>query len=333
MTNTTKLKFGSSKGHLAEYLLGAAITAKFVKGPELINKEDVTNILSITSLSDDLVSVFVDNNGNNIEFINIINNVKNIADAKEWQHTCNAMSTEMQAIIAFVNTDNSILQYSNLFFNNNSKNYIKIKAIGEESQKSTKADILLTHVGPCNTEKVLKGWSLKNNSNRIGQASPRTFENMQDFVSFLGIKLTPIDGYNDNPKSNIKNILKQAAYALESQDKSVLMHNLIRFITEHATKQDSRIDIINIKNCRHSVQSIRKLAAMLTSVDIEVIYDQIGKPRIRIQQRNNPSNILCQIRYTHSPQRLGSDGKLRAERHRLVVETGSLFKQLGSISA
>jgi len=72
-----KLKHGSTKGHMGEYLIGAAVVAKFVKGAENITVDDVKAIMNQTSATENLSNNFKGAEGDEIEFVNIIKNAKN----------------------------------------------------------------------------------------------------------------------------------------------------------------------------------------------------------------------------------------------------------------
>jgi len=335
-----KLKHGSSKGHLGEYLLGAAVTAKFIKGDGLINTEDVRNVMKVTSANNLSYTFKAVNDLDEVEFVNIISNKKNIDDAKDWEATLSVMAAELDGAINFANSDKAAAMYSKSIATNGKPDSIQVKAAGEEDQSGTKADIFLMYKQPDGSYKKLKGWSLKTGSNLVGQASPKTFENMQVFFNELGITLTPIDNYDNNPAEHVKSVLKQVSDDLNAmtagdnlQKETMLVKNLVNFMSEHVAKKDARVYIVNLSKGDYSAQSIRTMAKNLQTVDLASSLKMSGQPAVLVHRAGNPSDLLFQIRYTYSAPRINSKGKQTTERHRMFVETGPLFKTLGTISA
>ena len=70
----------------------------------------------------------------------------------------------------------------------------------------------------------------------------------------------------------------------------------------------------------------------LSTVNLAASLKKGGQPAVLVHSVGNPKNLLFQIRYTYSAPRIGSDGKSRPERHRMFVETGPLWKTLGTIN-
>jgi len=176
--------------------------------------------------------------------------------------------------------------------------------------------------------------------NLVGQASPKTFENMQVFFNELGITLTPIDNYDNNPAEHVKSVLKQVSDDLNAmtagdnlQKETMLVKNLVNFMSEHVAKKDARVYIVNLSKGDYSAQSIRTMAKNLQTVDLASSLKMSGQPAVLVHRAGNPSDLLFQIRYTYSAPRINSKGKQTTERHRMFVETGPLFKTLGTISA
>lgn len=334
-----KLKHGSSKGHLGEYLLGAAVAAKFIKGDDSITAEDVKNVMKVTSANNLSYKFKATNDLDEVEFINIISNKKNIADAKDWEATVSVMSEELNGAVRFANSDKAAAMYSKSIANNGKPDSVQIKAAGEEDQSGTKADIFLMYKQEDGSYKKLKGWSLKTGSNLIGQASPKTFENMQVFFKELGITLSPIDDYDNNPAEHVKSVLEQVSADLNAmtagddlQKETTLVKNLVNFMSEHLAKKDPRVYVVNLGKGDYSAQSVRTMARNLQTVDLESGLKKSGQPAVLVYRAGNPKDLLFQVRYTYSPRRINSKGKETAERHRMFVETGPLFKTLGTIS-
>ena len=333
-----KLKHGSTRGHLGEFLLGAAIVAKFIKGDKPINKQDAIDVITKTAQTENLTALFKGNASDEIGFQNIVVNKKNIADAKDPE-TIRVMSTELDAAVKYANSETSVVTWSKVFGENGKPDKILVKAAGEEDQKGTKADIFLYYFRPDGETRTLKALSVKTGSNLVGQASPRTFDNMQVFFKELGITLQPIDDYEDNVNKHVNSILVQAANDLNAMTtgdstakESMLVRNVANFLDEHVGKKDSRLQVVNIGQGDYSAQTVKKMIKNLSTVNLAASLKKGGQPAVLVHSVGNPKNLLFQIRYTYSAPRIGSDGKSRPERHRMFVETGPLWKTLGTIN-
>ena len=53
-----KLKHGSSRGHMGEYLIGSAVVAKLIAGADNITTDDVMSVMNQTSATENLSQTF-----------------------------------------------------------------------------------------------------------------------------------------------------------------------------------------------------------------------------------------------------------------------------------
>lgn len=335
-----KLKHGSTRGHMGEYLLGAAVVAKFIKGADPIKPADVVKVMKKTSSTESLSATFKSNEGDVIDFVNIIKNKKNIADAMDVTALVSVMNEELDGAVAFANSDIAATKWSRVIAANGRPDSILVKAAGEEDQSGTKADIFLIYKQEDGTEKVLKGWSLKTGSNLIGQGSPRTFDNMVVFFKELGVDLVPIEDYDEHPDQHIASVMKQVSQELngftagDDDNKELeLIQRVINFMSVHLTQKDPRVYIVNLGKGAYTAQTIRTMAKNLPTVDLESSLSTKGRPELLVHDKGNIKDVLFKIRYTYSASRVNSKGKTTPERHRMFVETGPLFKKLATISA
>ena len=337
-----KLKHGSTRGHMGEYLIGSAVVAKLIAGSDNITTDDVMSVMNQTSATENLSQTFTGSEGDEIDFINIIKNKANIADAKDVQALASVMANELNGAVKFANSDIYSKKWSKIFAENGKPDKIVVKAAGEEDQKGTKADIFLIYRKDDGTERVIKGWSLKTGSNLIGQASPRTFANMEVFFKELGVTLKPIADYEQNPAEHVVSIMKQVSDDLnvltagdDPQKEAQLIDNIAGFMDEHLTKRDPRVYIVNLGKGDYNAQTMRTMRSNLATINLETSLKLGGRPTLLVHSIGNQKNFLFMIRYSYSPARPSSKdpSKIRPERHKLVVETGPLFKTLGTISA
>jgi len=335
-----KLKHGSTRGHMGEYLIGSAVVAKLIAGANNITTDDVMSVMNQTSATENLSQTFTGNEGDEIEFINIIKNKANIADAKDVQALASVMTSELQGAVKFANSDIYAKKWARIFAENGKPDKIVVKAAGEEDQSGTKADIFLIYTKEDGTERVIKGWSLKTGSNLIGQASPRTFANMEVFFKELGVTLTPIDDYESQPERHVVSVMQQVSNSLnqltagdDPQKEAQLIKNVAGFMDEHLTKKDPRVYIVNLGKGDYTAQTMRTMRNNLATVNLETSLVTTGRPSLYVHTIGNVRNFLFMIRYSYTSPKVRPDGSKRAGRHKLVVETGPLFKTLGTISS
>jgi len=334
-----KLKHGSSRGHLGEFLLGGAIVAKFIKGESAIDASDVKQVL-VKNAAGDLSSTHQGESANDvINFINVISNPKNIADAKEVDFTLNVMSEELVGVVKFANSDVYTAKLSKFFAKNGIPDTITVKAAGEEDQSGTKADIFVTYKQPDGSERVLRPISVKTDSLLVGQASPRTFEGIQALFADLGITLQPIPDYQEDVNKHVTNILQQVVQDLNSytvsnntEKEQQLIQNLGNFLNVHVGLRDNKLLVVNIGKGDFTSQKISKLMSNMPNVDLQSSFKTGGRPAVIVHRKGSPRDILFQIRYTYQAPRINSKGKQMPERHRMFVEVGSLFKELATVS-
>lgn len=334
-----KLKHGSTRGHLGEFLLGGAIAAKFIKGTEDVTTSDVVSVLRSAGATDKLSAEFNTVGKDSVEFINIVTNPKNVADSMDTDALVSVMGNELQGAIKFANTFSEVKRLSKTFAQNSTVEKVVVKAAGEEDQKGTKADIFLYLRQPDGSLKVIRPISVKTGSNLVGQGSPRTFEGIQDMFADLGIQLSPIENYQENTDQHVKNIMQQVvrdlnAYTQGTSDtgEQRLVQQLGNFLNKHVGLNDPKLVVVNIGKGDYTTQKINTMIRNLPKVDLESTNKQGGRPAVLVHEKGKPSNLLFQVRYTYQAPRVNSKGKRMPERHRMFVEVGPLFKQLATFN-
>lgn len=337
-TSSQKLKHGSNRGNVGEFLLGAAVIAKMLAGNTPATKAGVEHVMRETVKSN-LSATFTSEQGDKFTFRNIIKNQKNIADITDIESLIQAMPLEINSALGFANSDQYTTKFSKIFSENGKPDSVAVEAKGEEDQAGSKADILLKYIQPDGTEKVLRPISLKVGSNLIGQGSPRTFESMKMFFKDLGVDIPDMPEYDQNVNAGVQKVFqftKDYLTSLTSGDditkETTLINNLHSFLNKHAALNDPKLVIVNLEKGDYSIQRIKDMIKNLNSVNLETTYKTSGQPAIVVHNAGNIKDMLFQVRYTYSAKRTGSDGKVRPERHRMFVEIGPLFKSLATVS-
>ena len=334
-----KLKHGSTRGHLGEFLLGGAIAAKFIKGTEDITPSDVASVLRSAGATEKLSAEFETVGADRVEFINVVTNQKNIADSMDTDALLSVMGDELDGSVKFANTFSEIKRLASNFVKNNTVEKIVVKAAGEEDQKGTKADIFLYLRQPDGSLKIIRPISVKTGSNLVGQGSPRTFEGIQAMFADLGIQLAPIDNYEENTDQHVKSIMQQVvrdlnAYTQGTSDtkEQRLVQQLGNFLNKHVGLNDPKLVLVNIGKGDYTTQKINTLIRNLPTIDLESTNKQGGRPAVLVHEKGKQQNLLFQVRYTYQAPRINSKGNQMAERHRMFVEVGPLFKQLATFN-
>ena len=343
--NTTKkLKHGSNRGAVNEFLIGSAVVAKFEAGMKPISQADVIRVAKETVASGKLSHTFEFENNeqtDKVVFQNIISNQQNIDDIMDIDETIKAMDSEIKGNVRFVNGDIFIKGWAKRIAKNGRPDEIEVKAAGEEDQKGTKVDIFVRYNNPETgpAPRVIRHISLKTGSNLVGQASPRTFEGLQKFMTTLGVTLDPIPNYGEDIQGDVEKVMSDIAddygaltAGKNDEKQQKVINNIVRFMETHVALEDKKLLIVNVEKGDYSAQRVEKLRNALPTVDLETTYQKTGsRPDVRVHLAGKRNNYLWKIRYSQSGDRINSKGKYTPPRPKLVVEVGPLFKELASV--
>jgi len=335
-----KLKHGSTRGHLGEFLLGGAIAAKFIKGTEDITPSDAVSVLRSAGATEKLSAEFETVGADKVEFINVVTNKKNVADSMDTDALVSVMANELEGSVKFANTFSEIKRLASNFVKNDTIEKIVVKAAGEEDQKGTKADIFLYLRQPDGSLKIIRPISVKTGSNVVGQGSPRTFEGIQAMFADLGIQVAPIDNYQENTDQHVKSVMQQVvrdlnAYFQGTSDtkEQRFVQQLGNFLNKHVALNDPKLVLTNIEKGDYTTQKISTLIRNLPDIDLESTNKVGGRPAVLVHEKGKPRNLLFQVRYTYQAPRFSSSlNRETPERHRMFVEVGSLFKKLATFN-
>lgn len=336
-----KLKHGSTRGHMAEFILGAAATAKLIAGSQNITANDTKTVMRKGATNLELSTFETNVAKDNVEFINIIKNQANKDDATDVENLIEQMSSEIDGSTTWANQDQGMKKLSKYFETNEKPDKLRVKSAGEEGQKASKVDVDVIYIKPDGSERVIRPISLKAGSNLLGQGSPRTFETFAAFVKDLGVELKPVPDYQEDVEKHVISILKQISADfnrdLSGDDlaaKERAVQDVYKFLDKHAGLNDKKLLIVQIEGPNFSAKKITKIREALKSVDLDASFKESGRPAVLIHEAGNPKALLFQIRYTYSPPRASSKdpNKIRPERHRMYVESGPLFERLATVA-
>ena len=196
----------------------------------------------------------------------------------------------------------------------------------------------------------MKGISLKTGGDLYGQTSPnpkipKNFEAHKAWWERLGVRIGDytFDQYMKNSIKLVKNTFTTATNQISAQlqgdvdqKEAVFLNNVIKFLDFAVALNDKKLEVVDIKGGKYSVQTVKRLAKNLPNVDLSVgtLVNNHGIPQIIIKgtTKDNQTTELFRIRHTYSPARVNKAGEKRPPRHRIFVVPGPLMTSLATVS-
>lgn len=342
-------------GNLAEAILATAISLKFLNGIETsINEKDLIDAFnnmnsntngfyhSYTSVGKNKtkrgISGFEKTNQN--RKINLIIGLSEI-DMKYLLENPNRKE--------FLGLIRSSVLYSNK--NNNIENIIKslpkdtinnikIKAIGLDDQKGTKADILtLVNDQPIDLNISLKTQKGKQFGQKVGMNKAQVSAFFKELVN-VDLPDYILNMFNENPKKAtveayeyVARLLKQELAGKDTKNETLFVEELAKGIKRFATR-DEDIILVSLKDTPNAAGyaqlEFSKLYDKMKEVDLDVEFISSGKEsgsvRFIIYDKNQGKDkgkliqVRLNVQYANTPQEVG----------RNIIEAGPLLKELAS---
>ena len=344
------LPFKSTRGDINEPLLAGAITTRFMKYPEPIKESDVKDTINAIRQEKSLQKQFTHDNGvDTIDYIIKMPseiNRKDFADKDLFEN----MATELKVDTTFVNSDRYTQKVAKLLSDNDRPDRIQVISSGPEGQKESKVDVELVYIKPNGDERRLKGISLKTGGDLYGQTSPnpkipKNFAAHKAWWERLGVKINDytFDDYMENSLELVKNTFKMATNQIstqlqgdDNQKEKLFLNNVIKFLDFAVALNDKKLEVLDIKGGKYSVQTVKRLAKNLPNVNLSVATLQnnhgVGQIIIKGTTKDNETIELFRIRHTYSPPRINKAGEKRPARHRIFVVPGPLMTSLATVS-
>jgi hypothetical protein len=343
---------GFNTGDVAEGVLGAAVTAKFIAKGNPITEQDVANIIagftSVEEIKSNKKGVMSTKAGiDQITFRLVLN--KTSFEAIYEAATKNKYEPEMKGLfksgVEYANKDRAVQEAVSRVVDDPNSNKVSINSDGVADQKGTKADLFLNIDGEVINLLSLKAGDVK----QFGQKSGYTYEAMEEFFeTTFGVRIN--DRYRQDMEGKgarenftyIQNIYKDIASQLEDElagntnQETVFLQRLYNGIFYHATRNDPNVSMVILK-ARPNAPGFSKLTfgeelrQAMEQFDLKIQY-QDNPPKIQVYgvpvgaeaKSLAGDNLLIQVRSNLKGD--SSEGYVRN-----IVEMGGLLKKIASV--
>lgn len=353
---------GFNTGDVAEGVLGAAVTAKFIRRGKPITEKDIANVIagfsSIEEIKSNKKGVITAKAGNDqITFRLVLN--KTSFEALYDAATKDKYAPEMKGLFAsgveYANIDDDVKEAISKVVDDERPNEVSVNSDGVADQKGTKADLFLNIDGQVINLLSLKAGDVK----QFGQGSGYSYEKLKEFFDkTFGINIDSrlIRNADENQKSYadtmtgdarsnfeiIKKIYKdifeeiQDEIAGNTNAEVVFLQRMYNGIFYHATRNDPNVSMVIMK-ARPNAPGFAKLTfgeelrKAMEQFDLKIKM-QDNPPKIQIYgipvgeeaKELAGNNMLLQIRSNLKGD--SSEGYVRN-----IVEMGGLLKTIAKV--
>ena len=315
-----------NRGDIAEGILGAALSAKLIKrGKENIGNisiDDVKHVLSNALATAKELSYSVEDRNSKIaDKINFklrlpTGSMDVIKDKSFWPRFEDLFS----AAVHYANTSDAE-RYSNFFYKNGKVDEVIIESDGVSNQKGTKTDVkaVVKTIDPTTGKKKFRTLknvdiSLKADSNIYGQQSTgghlatreTWLANAQKIFAHFGVNIEMpqkgrhLEEFWTDVYKQAANQLKQGL-AAGGVDRDInFIEKIADVIIHQATGSNRDLKLIKFEKGLSNIHSFSLLKKRLLDNKIELdaatSVTPGGIPKISIFDKNNPKNVLTNIR-------------------------------------
>lgn len=352
---------GFNTGDVGEAFLGAAATAKFLKGTNDISEDDIKNIFRSMKVTESaknkmgdlwaevVMSANTSSDNDNLHFKLVLNrasftSIEKAIKSETWHPK---MVGLMRSGVEWANKNPAVNKAVEIVSKDKDKNEITVMSDGTIDQKGTKADLFLSIDGSTINLLSAKAGDVK----QFGQDSGNTYEVFHKyFQNIFGVDIpdTWIDQLSeDDGKANfpiLQKIYKEVYNELQNelagntQKEVTFIERLYKGITHHATRNDSTVSMIILKDTptKPGYKELGfgpELYEAMKQFDLRISLQE-NPPHIRIfgvpigtdakQELNGLKEMLVQIRSNLKGDT--AKGYLRN-----IVEMGDLLKSIASV--
>ena len=337
-TATRKLTHGTDRGRMNEIILATAIFSKFILGDKDVTPPYLTKALKLLATSptglrnkktgepfanveDDPIRLSIQDRG-----------PKLIKDIQDMAKNLPLLKDEIKGNANAANQDATSIRLSKVYAENRKPDEVLVRQLGGERGKT---DVLLQYVNKDGTYTDLKPYSAKSFSDRIDNKDVNTIEALNDYFNSFGVNLNA-QGIIDRSKSNpelFTEAFKSAAEIMNKlltgdvdKNEKIFVEQVYDFIINLGTKGDSNLLMIDNRKGKSTIYDFQLLKKNVDKVDLQVSSGLVKKmPSLFVFDKNlgQAQGTLLQLRYSHGISSSNPRG-----RHRILVDTGLLFKNL-----
>lgn len=333
-----KPKEKGNKGDIAEGILAAAITARFINKNENITSDQIKNIiLSISPQAGVSKKNYVSLNKNpkikdTVEFYLSLaeSNMKFLLDKNSWK-----LYDDLFDAAANYANGATVTSWSKLLYENNQENMIEVISDGVGDQKGTKVDVKVKVDGKLTNINI----SLKaDNVKQFGQVGGSGFDKQVTLWKKLAkIDVSSLeDGYTKLLK---KKEVEKAVYLVyehvadkmnaalkNSRTKTTFLKNLGSGIEDFATSGEENVTLVQLAGGQAKIYDFKKVIDSLQNLQLKAkIVDSSGKPKLVLDDKTGA--VLLEVR-------VKAEGKPDGSTYiRNYIEKGKLLSSLIAESA
>lgn len=356
---------GFNTGDVAEGVLGAAVTAKFIKRGRLITEKDIANVIAgfssieeIKSNKKGVITAKADND--QITFRLVLN--KTSFEALYNAATKDNYAPEMKGLfksgVEYANTDDDVREAISKVVDDTNPNEVSVNSDGVADQKGTKADLFLNIDGDVINLLSLKAGDVK----QFGQGSGYSYDKLKEFfdttfginVDSRLIKRAEQSGSNQTSyadtmtggaKENfeiIKLIYKDVVDEINDElagntnAEVVFLQRMYNGIFFHATRNDPNVSMVIMK----ATPNAPGFAKLTFGEELRLAMEQFD---LKVKMQENPPKIqIYGIPVGQEAKKLtGADMLLQIRSNlkgdtaegyvRNIVEMGGLLKSIAKV--
>lgn len=337
--NLEKPKDTGNKGDIAEGIIGAAITARFINKNRDITKEDVKKVIkSLGSTVSKIKQVVSSSPNKNPKIIDDIkfylsladSNMKTLLDSNKWS----GFESLFDSSVKYANSK-TVIVWSKLLYENDQKNFIEIISDGLGNQSGTKVDVVVKVDGKTtNINLSLKVGDVK----QFGQVGGSGFDKqVLLWKQTFNIDVSSLENKYNNlleQKQTEKAVQLTYTYASNeinkllssSKTKKKFLQNLANGINFHATREEENVTLVQLTASQAKIYQFDNILEVLSNLNLKsTIKDSAGKPKMIITDDSNKSLIEIRVKAETKP-----DGSIYIRNY---IEKGELLGNLISTYA
>ena len=334
-TATRKLTHGTDRGRMNEIILATAIFSKFVKGDVDVTVPYLTSALKLLAKSPTGLRNKKNPDNDPIRLSIQDRGPKLLKDVQDMANNIPLLKDEIAGNVDAANSDATADRLSKVYAENGKPDEVLVSQLGGERGK---IDVLLQYVNKDGTLKTLRPYSAKSFSDRIDNKDVNSIEALNDYFNSFGVNLNA-KGLIVRSDSNVElflNAFKVAEGIMNKliagdvdQNEKKFVKQVYDFIIQLGTKGDPDLLLIDNRKGKSTIYDFQLLMQNTDKVDLEVSSGIVqDTPSLFVYDKNlgQAKGTLLKLRYSHSK----SDSNPRG-RHRLLVDTGDVFKNLTAV--
>ena len=328
---TRKLVNGTDRGRMNEIILAVAIFSKFIAGSNQIGEKDIIKQLKTLAkfpggfkrknLENDPITVKIKDEGPTL-----------VKDIKDIAKNLPLLKDEIAGNVDAANSDATADKLSKLYAENGKPDQVLVSQLGGDRGKT---DVLLQYIEPGKEPKTLRPYSAKTFSDRVDNKDVNTIEALNNYFNSFGVNLNAkgiIDRSETAPElfkeafKNAADIMNKLLAGDVEKNEKIFVKQVYNFIIQLGTKGDPNLLLIDNRKGKSTIYDFQLLMQNVDKVDLEVESKIVDKmPSIFVYDKNlgQAQGTLLQLRYSYGKSSSNPRG-----RHRILVDTGDLFKNL-----